>query len=162
LGLSNTILFYISALLAVFGGIIMLFSRNTVNSAMGLLLSFLSTAGIYLSLSSPFMFISQIFLYSGAVAVLVVFAIMLIDEQRRYELPIQGLFTKGLALLSVLYIGYVLTYVFRFSNGKSTFVSDIGSLGRLMIGDYLLHIEALSIILIIAIMSAVLIAKRKA
>lgn len=160
--MSLTILFYLSSLTAIIGAIIMLISKNTVNSAMGLLLSFLATAGIYLSLSSPFLAMAQIFLYSGAVAVLIVFAIMMIDEQKKYELPVHGLLTKSLAIISVLYIGYLLIEIFKFSDSNKTFVSNTFELGRLMIGDYLLHIEALSIVLIIAIMSAILVAKRKA
>lgn len=160
MGIGSQIMFYVSALLAISGGIVMLFSRNTVNSAMGLLLTFLSTAGIYLSLLSPFIAMAQVFLYSGAVAVLIVFAIFLIDEQKRYELPLEGMFVKGISVISLLYIGYVLIYAFRFSQGEKAFFSDINELGRIMVNDYLLHIEALSVVLIIAIMSAILIAKR--
>lgn len=160
MGISSQIMFYLSALLAISGGIVMLFSRNTVNSAMGLLLTFLSTAGIYLSLLSPFIAMAQVFLYSGAVAVLIVFAIFLVDEQKRYELPLEGMFVKGISIISLIYIGYVVVYVFRFSEGEKAFLSDINELGRVMVNDYILHIEALSIILIIAIMSAILIAKR--
>ncbi|MCX7943860.1 MAG: NADH-quinone oxidoreductase subunit J [Deltaproteobacteria bacterium] len=159
--MSSTLLFYISAITAICGGIIMLFSRNTVNSAMGLLLSFVSTAGIYLSISSPFLAVAQIFLYSGAVAVLIVFVIMMIDEQKKYELPVHGLFSKSIAIVSVCYIGYVLIDIMKVSSGASVVVSDMRILGRLMISDYLLHIEALSLVLIISIMAAILVAKRK-
>lgn len=159
--MSNLLLFYISAFIAITGGFIMLFSQNTIHSAMGLLLTFMATAGVYLSLSSPFLAIAQIFLYSGAVAVLIVFAIMLIDEQKKYELPVQGLFTKSVAVVSAIYIGYILIKIFGFSKISQTFNSDIRSLGRLMLNDYILHIEALSIVLLISIMAAILVAKRK-
>jgi len=160
--MSNNILFYISAFIAICGGFIMLLSRNTIYSAMGLLLAFISTAGIYLSLTSPFLAIAQIFLYSGAVAVLIVFAIMMVDEQKRYELPVQGIFTKSIAIISILYIGYMLVNIFGFSKVNEKFTSNTSMLGRIMVSDYVLHIEALSAILIVSIMAAVLIAKRKA
>ncbi|MGC9043828.1 MAG: NADH-quinone oxidoreductase subunit J family protein, partial [Myxococcota bacterium] len=154
-------LFYVSAALAIVGGFIMLFTWNTIHSAMGLLLTFLATAGIYLSLSSPFLAVAQIFLYSGAVAVLIVFAIMLIDENKKYELPVQGLFLKSLAALSVIYTSYLLIRIFGFSKVSHLFLSDTHSLGRVMVNDYVLHIEALSIVLLISIMAAILIAKRR-
>ncbi len=159
--MSSALLFYMSAVLALSGGFIMLFSKNTVGSAMGLLLAFVATAGIYLSLSSPFLALAQIFLYSGAVAVLIVFAIMMIDEQKKYELPVHGLFTKSLAVISVLYTIYILIRIVRFSGSSRVALSDTSELGRLMVSDYLLHIEALSVILIVSIMSAILVAKRK-
>ncbi len=161
MGISAQILFYISAVLAVLGGLMMLFARNTVNSAMGLLLTFVSTSGIYLSISYPFIAMAQIFLYSGAVAVLIVFAILLIDEGKKYELPVQGILLKILSVISVGYIGYILSVIFNFSDAKGVFISELNKLGRIVLNDYILHIEALSIILVISIMAAILIAKRK-
>lgn len=159
--MTTDVLFYISSVVALIGGIIVLFSRNTVNSAMGLLLTFLATAGIYLSLYSPFLAMAQVFLYSGAVAVMIVFAIMLIDEGKKYELPIQGLFTKSLAVVSILYICFLLINFLKFTGDARVAKSDVMDLGRIILSDYILHLEALSIMLIISIMSAILIAKRK-
>src|SRR5579862_8281393 len=111
--IASDILFYVFSALALFCGIMLLVSRNPVNSAMFLVLTIASLAGLFVLLQAFFLAAVQILVYAGAVMVLFLFVIMLLDlkaeERRRIKLTgliagaisvgaILGIFLKSLSL----------------------------------------------------------------
>src|SRR5437879_6674240 len=103
------VLFYLFALLTLFCGLLVIanpFSRNPVTSAMFLVLAIASMAGLFVLLHAFFLAAVQVLVYAGAVMVLFLFVIMLLDlkdeERRKFQL-----WMAGLGILAVASIGYV-------------------------------------------------------
>jgi NADH-quinone oxidoreductase subunit J len=165
----ETILFYIVALIAVGSGLIVILSRSPVNSALGLVNTFFCLAVFYVMLYAPFMAAVQIMVYAGAIMVLILFVIMLLnlgsDAGKR--------FTHGVvwaAFASVLVLVNLLVFVKRGqvsgAQGDVTnaMVLDFGHtelIGKAMFTEFLLPFEIASILLLVAIVGAVILTKRE-
>ncbi len=154
--------FWLFAILGIAGGIGLITQKNPVMAALSLILNFFSIAGLYLSLQAEFLAVIQILVYAGAIMVLFLFVIMLLnlqDEQnQRFDV------TKGLAfLLGLGFLGEMI-YVFNSFMGKS--VSGAFSLGKVepigmqMMTNYLFPFEMISVVLLAALIGAIVIAKK--
>ncbi len=101
-------LFYVFAALSVLCGALIVLNRNPVNSAMFLVLSIASLAGLFVLLHAFFLAAVQVLVYAGAVMVLFLFVIMLLDlraEERR-KIKSFGAVTGGISLLAIAYVFY--------------------------------------------------------
>ncbi len=160
-------LFYLFSGMALLCGFLVVanpFSRNPVTSAMFLVLAMASLSGLFVLLHAFFLAAVQILVYAGAVMVLFLFVIMLLElgeEQRRVLSRfgwIAGLIAVGtlaLILLSAIFgAGSVGTLPAPTLEGRTE------SLGRLLFTSYLLPFEVLSILLLVAMVGVVLLGKR--
>lgn len=156
-------LFYAFAALAFLSGVLMLVSRNPVNSAMFLVVTMAGIAALFVLLHAFFLAAIQILVYAGAVMVLFLFVIMLLDlkaEQRR-RINLYGTIT---ALISVGSIAVI----FAISLGRTklegnpspTLTGDTTSLGTLLFTQYLLPFEVISVLLLVAMVGVVLLSKK--
>ncbi|MDR2442818.1 MAG: NADH-quinone oxidoreductase subunit J [Deltaproteobacteria bacterium] len=153
-------------ILIIAGGLIAIGSRNLVRAMMGLILTFLGVAGLYLLLASPFLAFMQLLIYIGAVGVLVFFAIMLTkntsfgEEASFPKLPniILG-FLAGLAPLAVL--GPIMIIAAPKIGERTYQATDTAELGRGLITFDLVPFELISIILLVAMAGAVFLAWRR-
>src|SRR5678815_6034790 len=86
----DVILFYILAFFAVAGGLLMVSLKNPLSGAFSLILSLCSLAGLFAMLHAEFVFILQVLVYAGAIMVLVIFTIMLLNlkEEELHEAPV--------------------------------------------------------------------------
>src|SRR5271163_2039313 len=109
------ILFYVFAVLAVLCGALVILSRSPVNSAMFLVLTMICIAGLFVLLQAFFLAAVQLIVYAGAVIVLFLFVIMLLDlkEEQRRKIKTVG---AAAGVLSVLAIGYVFWQSLAHSN----------------------------------------------
>jgi len=160
-------LFYLFAALAVVSAIIMISHKNPVYSALFLILTMFSIAGFYVLLNAPFIAAVHVVVYAGAVMVLFLFVIMLIDFRKNEAEKKRGLlfpfFGVLLALVMVVQLG---TFLFSgFQNSvESTVAAKVGStkaIGELLFTKYLFPFEITSVLLLSAIIGAVLLAKQK-
>ena len=162
------IAFYIFAALTLLCGFLVVFnplSRNPVTSAMFLVLTIISMAGLFVLLNAFFLAAVQILVYAGAVLVVFVFVIMLLDlkEEERRKVNIIGV---GLGILSVALIFYILVFrVFTKAglNEKAvvaTVEGDTKSLGMILFKNYLLPFEVLSLLLLVGVVGAILLSKK--
>ncbi len=105
--------FYIFAAMMLSGGLMVIFMRNPVSSALSMVLSFLGLAGIFIGLNAYFVGILQILVYAGAIMVLFIFIIMLLDVKDEESHPRKGLaITAGVLIPVALIIqlaGVILT-----------------------------------------------------
>lgn len=159
-------LFWIFSTLAVAGGLGLLFNRNPVYAALSLILNFFSIAGLYLSLSGVFLAAIQILVYAGAIMVLFLFVIMLLnlkDEAKVDRLDlVRGLsFILGIAFVAEMF------YVFHsLSGGDATVLNkefafgDVGIIGQAMMTQYLFPFEMISVVLLAALVGAIVIARK--
>lgn len=164
--LASEILFYILAGLSVTSAIGVITARSPVYSALLLVVTLFAVAGLYLSLNAEFLAIVQILTYAGAVLVLFIFIIMLLNlspsEIKEKTFSKIGLFI--LMLLSV--VGFAsMAFLFRLAPAPSVpgVPEDFGtiqSVGRLMFTEYILPFEIAGVLLTVALIGAVLLAKK--
>ena len=160
--------FYGLAAVAVLSAIAVIMRRNPVHSAIALIFTLLSLAGLYLMLYAPFVAGVQIILYVGGIVVLFLFVIMLINidsMQREYQFNKQWL--VGLLAAAGLGVLFVAVYV----KGRAIFPPqqavrfpeqlNTQQVGRMLYVDYLLPFEIASLLLLVAIVGAVVMAKKR-
>ena len=161
------ILFYIFSALTLLCGLLVVFnpfSRNPVTSAMFLVLTIISMSGLFVLLQAYFLAAVQILVYAGAVIVLFLFVIMLMDvkEEERRRLHKFGTFlgVAGVAGLA----GIMINTVRLSSIGESLVKSGEGetdSLGKLLFTSYVLPFEIISVLLLVAMVGCILLSKRE-
>ncbi|MST94521.1 MAG: NADH-quinone oxidoreductase subunit J [Pedosphaera sp.] len=162
------ILFYIFAALTLFFGFLVVvnpFSRNPVTSAMFLVLTIASLAGLFVLLNAFFLAAVQILVYAGAVMVLFLFVIMLMDikEEERRRFKKFGV-AMGLTAVAGLF-GIVAKTIAESGVGaglKPAFEGDTKTLGTALFssGQFLLPFEIVSILLLVAMVGVILLSKK--
>jgi len=148
------------ALTVLAGGMLAVLARSLVRALAGLVLTLFGVAGLYLLMSSPFLAFMQILIYVGAVGVIVFFAIMLTrppagaeEGERRSTRQILLAAVSG-AAPAVLLGGACWRY--RVEAGKVPADVEIGRLGEVLLGPYVLAFELISVVLFVAMAGAVL------
>ena len=156
-------LFYIFSALALICGVMILVSRNPVNSAMFLVLTIASLAGLFVLLEAFFLAAVQILVYAGAVMVLFLFVIMLLDlkaEERR-KIKLFGLTCGIISVGSLLALFFKsLGSVVLNNNPAPNFHAGTIDLGKLLFSEYLLPFEIVSVLLLVAMVGVVLLSKK--
>jgi len=157
-------LFFVLAILSVGSVLGMIISKNQAYNALYLILAFASLGGIFALLEAPFIAVIQIIIYAGAIMVLFIFVIMMINV--RYGIPAEKkkwTIYLSLVLAIVLIIELVLSVKGAFSLPVSTAVLKAGptDLGRLLFTKYLYPFEITSILIIASLVGAIVLVKRK-
>lgn len=163
------IVFWFFALLIVGSALVVVLSRNMIYSVFALLFTFFGVAGIYVLLNADFLAVTQIMIYIGGILVLLIFGIMLtsnitgVDIKSGQTGRIQMLFASLLSVFAIISLGYIaITTNWKISGRNASDVSTtIDSIGKELLTSYLLAFEAASVLLLIAIIGAALIARRK-
>ncbi|MCH7549452.1 MAG: NADH-quinone oxidoreductase subunit J [Candidatus Krumholzibacteriota bacterium] len=161
------VVFYVTAFFAITGGVLMVSFRSPLSGAFSLVLSLVSIAVLFASLLGEFIFILQILVYAGAIMVLIVFTIMLLnlDTKELHEVPVSRIrFTLMAVVCGVLAFGFVRVFARMTPRAKVELASDFGSIeavGRTMLGTYLYPFEIISLVLLVAVVGVVLLAKRE-
>jgi NADH-quinone oxidoreductase subunit J len=165
----NTIFFYTFAFLTLVGAVLTITRRNAVYSAISLIVSLCGVAGLYLLQSAEFLFAVQIILYVGGVMVLFLFVIMLVNLDEAARQPqFNGQWL--IALVCTLGVGGELAYFIM--KGGTDFelakvpdmVPSAGNTERIadvLFSQYLLPFEVASVMLLVAIVGSVIMAKRR-
>jgi NADH-quinone oxidoreductase subunit J len=166
----ETIIFFLFAGLAIGCAISVVYHKNPLYSAISLIGVFISLAAIYLTLAAPFIAAVQILIYAGAIMVLVIFVIMLLnleEEQRsfnrlRYLYALGGIF--GLALLAqAFFIYYAVSRSLEKGGFKAADSESVGltqNLGKAMFTEYILPFEIVGLLLLMAIVGAMMMTRR--
>jgi NADH-quinone oxidoreductase subunit J len=157
------LLFILFAGMAIGCALAVVAQRNPLYSAISLIGVFISLACLYVTLAAPFIAAVQVIVYAGAIMVLVVFVIMLlnVEEEERGRNRLKFLVPAALALAAVL-IAEVAFMLFSVTN-PAPVVSNIGltgSIGSQLFTRYLLPFEITSILLLMAIVGAMTLARR--
>lgn len=161
----ETILFWIFAIVAVVSALVVILARNPVTSALALIVTFFVLAGYYVLLSAQFIAAVQIVVYAGAIMVLFLFVIMLLNLQK---LP--GMFkaTSTTLILGIVVGGLLFLIAIRALTGMAptegaVFDVDLGStanLGSKLFTTYLLPFEIASVLLLSAIVGAIVLIRK--
>jgi NADH-quinone oxidoreductase subunit J len=169
------ILFYVFAAIAVLGSLFVIVQRNPIYSVLAIIAAFFGLSGLYVLLEAPFVAIVQIIIYAGAIMVLFLFVVMLLNVPREdaaewdrahplyrpWPRRIGGL----LAALLVAELGWALMRTPGLTEaigGRGPGVSDVKELGRVLFTDYMFAFEVTSILIIAAMVGAVILARKQA
>ena len=159
--------FYFLSAMALISGVLVITRKNPVHSAIALIFTLLSVAGLYLMLYAPFVAGVQIILYAGGIMVLFLFVIMLVDVGRtQRESQFNKQWLVGIAATAALGVLFILVY----ARGRSVFPERAVQLPEQLntqqvavwlYGTYMLPFEVASLLLLVAIVGAVVMAKKR-
>ncbi len=158
------IAFWILSAITVIGAILAITMRNLVHCVLSLILFFLGIAGHYLLLRADFLFAVQVLIYIGAVAVLILFAIMLTRHVTGTEGPREVLGGKWWAGMGTAVIIAGLLWAIIRKDPLATILpmgtasTSVADIGRALVADWLVPFEAMAVLLTAALIGAVVIA----
>ncbi|MBV8891002.1 MAG: NADH-quinone oxidoreductase subunit J [Acidobacteria bacterium] len=167
---ATTFFFYFLSALALLGAVFVITRRNAVHSALALIVTLLALAGIYLMLYAPFVAGVQIILYAGGIMVLFLFVIMLVNLERAEK---EKQFNQQwlIALVAAGGLGLLFVRVFTESRTVSGLLqkrlaqlaesTNTQQVGIALYGNYMLAFEIASLLLLVAIVGAVVMAKKR-
>ena len=163
------ILFYVFAALTLLCGVLVVanpFSRNPVTSAMFLVLTIISMAGLFVLLHAFFLAAVQVLVYAGAVMVLFLFVIMLLNlkEEERRKIKSFGL-VAGVVSVGAIAAIFVKSLLATKPGAGADLpapatVGDTATLGAMLFKDYLLPFEIVSLLLLVAMVGVILLSKK--
>jgi NADH-quinone oxidoreductase subunit J len=164
---ATTFFFYFLSGLTLLSGVLVITRKSPVHSALALIFGLLTQAGLYLMLYAPFVAGVQIILYAGGIMVLFLFVIMLVNLERSQK---EEQFNKQwlIGLLAAIALGalFIIVYI----KGKSFFPVGIPQpiesnntqqIGVMLYGQYMFAFEIASLLLLVAIIGAVVMAKKR-
>jgi len=158
-------LFYFLSFLAILCGLMVILEKNPIHSVLYLIITFFALAGHYLLLNAQFLFIVQIMVYAGAIMVLFLFVIMLLNLNKETE-PHKSNLIKFAAVISA---GLLLVVLVAALKGAETLPApvttnaDMGlvkNLGKVLFNQFLLPFETASLLFLAAMVGAVMLGKR--
>jgi NADH-quinone oxidoreductase subunit J len=166
--MGDPIVFIVLALVAIVSALGMLLSRNAVHSALFLVLNFGTIAVLFLVLNAPFLFVTQITIYAGAIMVLFLFVVMLLGAERLFGEPTQGT-SWQIPLSLILALGLAITFAYVLFNGSETTTSNPGppvaagpvEIGLELFESYVFPFEVASVLLLVAMVGVVVLRTKR-
>ena len=172
----ETILFYLFSGIAIVASLLVIGQRNPMYSIMLLIASFGALSGLYIQLDAPFVAMAQVIVYAGAIMVLFLFVVMLLnapqedaaewDRSHPLRSPRLGRFGAMLAALLIVELAWALVRASGVGaavgeRGDAAAISSVRQLGRVLFTDYMFAFEATSILILVAMVGAVVLAGRE-
>jgi NADH-quinone oxidoreductase subunit J len=164
----SPILFWLFAILMLVFGVAVVANRNPVASALSLVGSLLCLAALFVSLDAFFIGVIEVLVYAGAVMVLFLFIIMLLDlraeERRRINLPALA----GGGLVTLVFIGQIYAVLKRFPLGQQPFPAlapgprdDVRDVGMTLFSTHNLPFQVIGVLILVATIGVVILSKRE-
>ena len=172
----ETLIFYLLAGIAVVASALVIGQRNPMYSVLLLIASFGGLAGLYIQLDAPFVAVAQIIIYAGAIMVLFLFVVMLLnapkedaaewDQTHPLRRPGVTRWGSALAVLLIVQLGWALTRATELDTpvggqADGATVSSVHELGRVLFSRHTFAFEATSILILVAMVGAVVLARRE-
>jgi NADH-quinone oxidoreductase subunit J len=167
------ILFYLFAAVAVLASLLVIAQRNPIYSVLFLIASFGALSGLYVLLEAPFVAVIQIIVYAGAIMVLFLFVVMLLnaphedteeDLERGVRPPSAGRVRVFGALLAIALVGELIWVVLASRRAPIAIagegVSSVRVIGRTLFTDYAFPFEVTSVLILVALVGSVVLARR--
>jgi NADH-quinone oxidoreductase subunit J len=159
--------FYVFACVTLLAACVVVFSKNIVHAAFALLFAFFGVAGIYVFLLADFLAITQLLVYVGGITVLILFGVMLTNKQINVDIKEKTLqFIPAVVLCSALAgtligIDWMTDWHVIPAYGQAPAEATAPRIGELLLTQYLLPFEIASILLLVALVGAAMIARRE-
>jgi len=159
--------FYIFSCIAIFSAILVVLSRNTIKSVLFLILSFISTACLWLLLEAEFLAVTLILVYVGAVIVLFLFVVMMIDQESEIKKIGISKYSPIIMFTSLLMLIFLISAMSPYDYGGDLVIPEIkGSgnnvkiLGTLLYSKHLFVFEIAGLLLLVGLVAAIAISFR--
>ncbi len=160
--------FYIFSAIMLAFAIGVVVNRNPVSSALSLVVSFLGLAALFVILNAYFIGTIQILVYAGAVMVLFLFIIMLLDLRPEKRRPMNTVAFVGGLLVVTAFMIQLATVVGGFKQGREPFpplagksIDDVRNLGTVLFTDYNFHLQILGVLLLVATVGVVVLSRKQ-
>jgi NADH-quinone oxidoreductase subunit J len=167
---SEAFFFYGFGAVAVIASLLVIAQRNPIYSVLLLIVSFGALSGLYVGLDAPFVAVIQIIVYAGAIMVLFLFVVMLLNapaEDTAHDERVHPLFRSGplrfgavLAAVLAIQLTWALTKAGESGGFAGGSVSSVASIGRLLYTAYAFPFEVTSVLILVAMLGAVVLARR--
>lgn len=165
----SSVFFALVTVVAVISALLVVTCKNPINSALSLVMTFFCLAVYYAMLNAPFMAAVQIIVYAGAIMVLIIFTIMLLNirvdanKKSHHQVALGSVIGIVTLMLTGLFLtrGKISQPVGDITNAMINQYGHTELIGKAMFTDFLLPFEVTSILLLVAIVGAVILAKRK-
>ena len=157
--------FYFLSFLAILCGLMVVFSKNPVHSVLYLIITFFAIAGHYLLLNAQFLAAVHIIVYAGAIMVLFLYVIMMLNLNKETE-PHKSIFIKFAAIISAGIFMLVLVASLRGAEMIAGAVPDpniglVKNIGKVLFGEFMLPFEISSLLFLAGMVGAVMLAKKE-
>lgn len=156
--------FYLFAAIIVFSAIVVVAARNIIYSAFALLFTFFGVAGIFVLLNADFLAVVQIIIYVGGILVLIIFGVMLTNKITSVEIKTESIHIVPATIITGL-IGGALIAILTKTNWRITepysVEKTVHEIGRFLLVHYMILFELAGIILLVALIGAVMIARKE-
>ena len=169
----DVIAFYVFAVIAVVASLLVVAQRNPMYSVVLLIVSFGALAGLYVLLDAPFTAVTQIIIYAGAIMVLFLFVVMLLNAPREDPSPMPFTLlvnptSRRIGAVLALVFGIEIVWALSRRVGLTWFahdpaaqsVSSVARIGSALFRDHVFAFEATSILILVAMVGAVVLARR--
>jgi NADH-quinone oxidoreductase subunit J len=163
--------FYVFAAIAVVSSLLVVGQRNPMYSVMLLITSFGALAGLYVLLDAPFTAVTQIIIYAGAIMVLFLFVVMLLNVPREEASPVpivSVLGPTGMKFGAVLSVALAIEIVWALRHvgigvfgGDQPSVSSVAAIGQSLFTTHAFAFEATSVLILVAMVGAIVLARRE-
>jgi NADH-quinone oxidoreductase subunit J len=164
-------MFYLFATVAILASLLVIAQRNPIYSVLLLVTSFGALSGLYILLDAPFVAVIQIIIYAGAIMVLFLFVVMLLNapqEDTEYDVRRHPLLRPGpMWFGAALAVAFLVEVVWAITRGDSDSsfgdgaAMSIAAIGRTLFTDYAFPFEVTSILILVAMVGAVVLARRE-
>ena len=170
----DQLLFYVFATVAVVGALLVIAQKNPIYSVLAIIVSFFGLSGLYVLLEAPFVAVVQIIIYAGAIMVLFLFTVMLLNVPREdasewdrthpYYRP------WPMRIGALLAVAMIVQLLWAFSRtpgmtesvaGQRPAVASVAELGRVLFTDYMFSFEVTSLLILVAMVGAVVLARKR-
>lgn len=159
------IVFYIFALVTIGSAMIVVFSRNLVYSAFSLMFTFLGVAGLYVLLLADFLAVTQLMIYVGGILVLMIFGVMLTHRVVNVDISSGALRVIPATIVVGVFLGTLLLVLTRTNwmvmDRNPEMTGTASMIGSALVTDYLLPFEVAGIVLLVAIVAAAFMARKR-
>ena len=164
--IAKWVVFVLVSLLAIASSVLMIYVKNTLHSALFMVMAFIASAILYLLLGCQFLAMLQIIVYAGAVMMLIIFVIMMISlkDEEKLARKISKTKVAGVVISILFMMLFILIMGFNSVKGKMgalTSIGDAKTIGSLLFTRFLLPFEVASVLLLAAMVGAVMLSKKK-
>jgi len=158
------IVFWVLAASVIGGAIFTMTRRNPVTAVMSLVGTFFALAATYASLSAHFLAIIQILVYAGAIMVLFIFVVMILNREEVAPVALRGLGLRSLGVAAGVYLVIIFARIVRVGVSSdlpvpSETFGTVASIGDILFRDFLYPFEAISLLLLVAVVGGVVVSR---
>jgi NADH-quinone oxidoreductase subunit J len=167
--LLEKIAFFVLAAGALGGALVTITRKSAVGALVALIATFCASAGLYATLSAHFLAVLQVLVYAGAIMVLFIFAVMIVSHDDEHPIALRGLFLRAAGVLAIGYLFYRTAWIVVRERSSDVLAAtaappipdfgNVAAVGRLLFSDFLFPFEAVSLLLLAAVVGGVVLSR---